>query len=71
MQHGAGEVLLQVDLDLAVLAGKGAQVFGQELEDGRDVGMHAHVPAHPFGVLAQLALHALQPELPAPVEQPI
>ncbi|MNT81252.1 hypothetical protein D3C72_2208240 [compost metagenome] len=60
MQHVAGEVLLQVDLDLAVLARKGAQVFGQKLEDGRDVGVHAHMAAHAVGIFAELTLHALQ-----------
>jgi hypothetical protein len=60
LQHVGAQVFLQVDLDLAVLAGKGAQVFGQELHDGRDVGVHAHMAAHAVGVFAELALHALQ-----------
>ncbi len=62
VQHGRAQVFLQVDLDLAVLARKRAQVFGQKLEDGRDVGVHPHMAAHAFGVFAQFALHALQPE---------
>ena len=42
----ADRVFLRVDLDLAVLARKRAQVFGQKLEDGRDVGVHRTWPPH-------------------------
>src|SRR5256885_15473242 len=58
-QYGGAELLLQVDLDLAVLAREHAQVFRQELHDGRHVGVDAHMAAHAIGVLGQLALHAL------------
>jgi len=55
-------VLLQIDLDLSMRAGKRAQVLGQELHDGREVGVHAHMAAHALGVLGEFALHALQAE---------
>ncbi|MCY1538927.1 hypothetical protein D9M68_744900 [compost metagenome] len=60
--HLAGQVFLQVDLDLVVQAGEAAQVLGQELDDGRDVGMHAHMITHTVGVLRKFALHLVQAE---------
>ena len=62
VQHGGAQVLLQVDLDLAVRACEGTQVFGQKLHDGGNIRVHAHMATHAAGVFAQLALHALQPE---------
>ena len=62
VQHVGAEMLLQVDLDLRMLRGKRTKVFRQELHDGRDVGVHAHMAAHAVGIFAELALHALQPE---------
>jgi hypothetical protein len=43
-----------------MVPGEHAQVLGQELHDGRDVGVDAHVAAHAVGVFAELALHLLQ-----------
>lgn len=54
------QVLFQVDLDLGLRPGKSAQVFGQKLHDGRDVGMHPHMATHALGVFAQFALHFFQ-----------
>lgn len=61
LQHVGRQVLLQINLDLAVLPGKAAQVFRQKLHDGGNGGVHAHVAAHAVGVFRELALHALQP----------
>ncbi|MCY1531121.1 hypothetical protein D9M68_663370 [compost metagenome] len=58
--HFAAQVLLEVDLDGLVRAREHAQVFRQELHDGRDVGVHPHVAAHAVGVFAELALHLLE-----------
>ncbi len=60
VQYIGAQVFLQVDFDLAVRARKRAQVFGQKLKNGRDIGVHAHMAAHAFGVFAQFTLHALQ-----------
>ena len=57
-----GQTLFQVDLYLAMFLDEGAQVLGQELDDGRNAGMHAHMAAHAVGVLAEFALHLLQAE---------
>lgn len=43
-----------------MLAREDAQVFRQELHDGRHIGVDAYMAAHAIGVLGQLALHALQ-----------
>ena len=61
-QHLGAEVLLQVDLHLRMLAAECPEILRQELHDGRDVGVDAHVAAHAVGVFGQLRLHLLQAE---------
>ena len=45
-----------------VFAAESAQVLGQELDDGRDVGVDAHMASHAVRVLRKLGLHLLQAE---------
>eukprot|EP01038_Epipyxis_sp_PR26KG_P002073 gene2073-2948_t len=48
--HFAAQVLFEVDLDGLVRPGEHAQVFGQELHDGRNIRVHPHVAAHAVGI---------------------
>ena len=49
----------QVDLYFWVLGHKALQLRRQELGDGRDVGHHAHMPAHTAAVFAHVACDAI------------
>ena len=51
------QMLFQVDLDVFMCTRKAAQILGQELHDGRNARMHAHMAAYAFGIFAQLVLH--------------
>ena len=55
-------MLLQIDLDVGVGAAEGGQVFGQELDNGRNVGMHTHVALDARGIFVQVHLQPVHVE---------
>lgn len=59
-QGVTADALLQVDLHFRMLAGKGAQVFGQELDHRRGVGVDAHMALHALAELAEVSVQLLQ-----------
>ncbi|MNL42736.1 hypothetical protein D3C87_1652100 [compost metagenome] len=52
LDHPIAGAFFQVDLDLLVAGDKTAQVFGQKLNDRRQVRQHAHITTHALHMLA-------------------
>ncbi|MCY1334864.1 hypothetical protein D9M69_206340 [compost metagenome] len=53
LHDAAAGPFLEVDLHPLVFGGEAGQVLRQELDDGREIGQHAHIATHAFQMLAQ------------------